>query len=313
MKNLPVKMSLVKVLLGSIFTLLVITLLGIYWFAPFNSTQFFIKSPQNGNFSINSSVYSNMQFYPNMRYPSSNISYEINTTLCNLQRQNNMKRALKRIENLTVLTFYPVSSNPEISITCDNKIVVDKSYFIAGEGGPTNITQTKKFSIIHHGEVLLLRDSNCPVPNVATHELLHALGFAHSKNPNNVMYPVTSCSQTIGQDIPNLINQLYSYPSRPDLAIENVSATIKGRYIDANVTITNEGLIDAGPSTLFISSKNRKIKAEQIAPLPVGSGITFSFANLLAPITVNQLDFSIFANFSELEKSNNKIELILKK
>lgn len=305
---------LVKAIFGGVFALIVFALLGIYWFMPFNSTQLFVKAPANSNFSLNSSqsMYNDMQFYPNMRYTSPNISYTINTTRCSLQKQNNMQEAFKRIENITFLHFYSVNSNPEISVSCDNKVVVNKSYFIAGEGGPVNITQAGKFNVIEQGEVLLLRDSNCQVPNIATHELLHALGFKHSKNPNNVMYPVTDCSQTIGQDIPSLINQLYSYPTLPDLEISNATATIKGRYINANVTIKNEGLQNAAGSTLIISSGNARIRTETVPAIPIGSGITFSFTNLLSPININQLEFNVLTNFSELEKNNNKIELDLK-
>ena len=122
---------------------------------------------------------------------------------------------------------------------------MNENYFVAGEGGPTNISSTNDFNVITHGQVLLLRDSDCPTPNVATHELLHALGFAHSTNPNNVMYPVTNCDQTIGQDIPELINTLYSTPSYSDLSFANASAIIHGRYLDTNISISNNGLNDS--------------------------------------------------------------------
>ncbi len=303
----------VKMTFGGLSAALMIGILLVYWFMPFGATNFTLRQQTNSNFSLNSSIPTNMQFYPNMRYPSSDISYEIDPSLCTLQKQGNIKEALKILENLTVLNFYPVNSNPEISITCDDKVVVNEKYFVAGEGGPVNITQSGDFNVIKHGKVLLLRDSNCQVPNVAIHELLHSLGFDHSKNPNNVMYPVTSCSQTIGQDIPALIDALYAYPSYPDLTVENASAVLHGRYIDANITISNRGLADSTNSVLLMSANGKLLKKTDVNPMPIGSGIMFSFANILAPLSVNQINFTVQTNEPELQKNNNGAELFLKK
>ena len=62
--------------------------------------------------------------------------------------------------------------------------------FIAGEGGPSNITKSGDFSVITHGSILLIKESKCERPNIAIHELLHALGFDHSENPNNHSNPL---------------------------------------------------------------------------------------------------------------------------
>jgi len=303
----------VKATFGGGFAFLVLVLLAVYWFLPFSPVNFYVQSPENSNFSLNSSIPLNMQFYPNMRYPSENISYSINSQLCTLQKQANIKEAMATLENLTVLNFYPVNSNPEISVTCDSKVVVNEKYFVAGEGGPVNITKSGNFNVIKEGKILLLRESSCPTPNVAIHELLHALGFDHSQNPNNVMYPVTSCAQTIGKDIPSLIDEIYSYPPYPDLALQNASAILHGRYIDANITVENTGLADSNGSTLEISVDGKQIKKVNIGPIDIGSGIIFHFANLLTPISVNQIDFSVNSSSEELQKNNNKIELVLQR
>jgi hypothetical protein len=305
-------MDWLKGALGFLFMVIVFSLLILYWFVPFNSVQF-TTSPVNSNFSLNSSVLPQMQFYPNLRYPSANISYYINTSLCSLQRESDMMQALAIIQNLTILNFYPVSSNPEIYMSCDNTVIVNESYFVAGEGGPVNITQTQEFNVITKGEVLLLRDSTCQTPNVAIHELLHALGFVHSANPNNVMYPITSCDQTIGQDIPALLNSLYSVPHYPDLFLENVSATIHGRYLDSNISIVNNGLNDSSIANLVISANDNVVDVEAIPPIPIGAGITVTLTNDWVPITnVSELEYNINATFPQIS-NNSQVVLEIKK
>lgn len=305
-------MEWLKAVLSIFFTVIVLGLLTLYWFAPFNSTELLSKNPSNDNFSLNSSL-ENMQFSPNMRYPSSDITYSLDTTDCSLQRQDDMRRAISIIENLTVLRFLQVTSSPEISISCNNSIVINQNYFVAGEGGATNVTKTDNFNVILNGKVLLLRDSLCPEPNIAIHELLHALGFAHSQNPNNVMYPVTSCSQTIGQDIPDLINQIYSVPSEPDLVLDNVSAIIRGRYLDTNVTIVNNGLAQSGNATLVISADGVILNQQPLQPLGIGEGITYMLGNVWVPnVKVSQLQYDIQSSFTELNKNNNEINLDVK-
>lgn len=310
-------MGVIKIILSLFFFVIVVGLLTVYWFMPFSPVQFISKSPVNPNFNLNSSLLSKMQFYPNMRYPSENISYDIDTKICTLQKRDNIKRALENMENLTMLQFYPVSSNPEISITCNEKVVINKDFFVAGEGGPVNVTKSGDFNIITHGKVLLLRNSNCPNPGIATHELLHALGFVHSKNPDNIMYyKITGCYQTVGKDIPTLINQLYSIQSLPDLAFVNASATMHGRYLDFNVSIVNNGFQDSEESKLIIYTNNNKIKEVLLNPINIGAGISFTFKNILIPNIINNINevkFDITSNFSELEKNNNEIKLEMKK
>lgn len=303
-----------KMVISFILIVVILILLTAYWFAPFNSTEFVTNQPINSNFSLNSSLPQNPQFSSNMRYPTPDISYSLDTIECSLQRQDNIRTAMTIIENLTVLKFYQVDSDPEINISCNNSVIINNNYFVAGEGGPVNVTKTDNFNVITKGEVLLLSDSNCiGEPNVAIHELLHALGFAHSQNPNNVMYPISICSQTIGQDIPNIINQLYSVPSYPNLSIKDVSAVIYGRYLDTNITISNNGLEQSGNATITIYADGVVLDVQDIEPLEIGESITYMFNNIWVPnLKVSQLQYVIQSNFTELDKNNKEISLSVK-
>jgi hypothetical protein len=262
--------------------------------------------PENYNFSL--ANYTNaMQFYPMMRYSDSKISYEI--VDCPLAKKNNMEDAFNLISNNTILDFYP-AQNGKILVTCDSKEKMEGGLFIAGEGGPSNVSIGKKFSVIFNGKIQLIKESSCPRPNIATHELLHALGFNHSENPNNVMYAVTNCKQTISQDIIDMINEIYSIPSYADIAFENVSATISGRYLDTEVNIRNIGLRDSEIFNLEIYAEDKLIKKIELEPIETSSGIRISFKNLGMPFgNFKELKFILSSQFPELDKTNNILVL----
>jgi hypothetical protein len=287
--------------------------LGVYAILPFGETFEFEFVQKNSNFTLGSNIdsSSNFQFYPNMRYPSKEISYKIND--CPLQKQDDMERAFRILENETLLNFFPVQSEEQISVTCDSKTKFDGNLFIAGEGGPSNITQTEIFNVILKGEILLLRDSKCSKPNVAIHELLHALGFDHSQNKNNIMYNISKCSQTIGQDTIDFINEIYLFPSFPDLAFENVSATKKGSYLDLNLTLRNNGLISSEKIKVIIFADGKNIEEINSEPLDVGFGRAIVLKNIFVlDRKINLLEIKIEYEPYELNKENNNIKLNLK-
>jgi len=300
-----------KTFFSFIFFLMVIFLLVLYWFIPFDNLEFGLK-PKNSNFNINSSNSSNMQFYPNMRYSDSKISYKIEN--CTLQKKQDMEQAFEILSNQTLLNFYRISSDPEISVYCDSRNRIEKGLFIAGEGGPTNISLTNNFNVILNGQILLIKDSQCAQPNIALHELLHTLGFAHSSNPNNIMYAVSKCKQTIGLDIIEMINFLYSYPSYPDLTIENISAVMSGRSLDAKLNIKNYGLKDSEDFKILIYADEKLLKEIEMEPLEIGYGRIVSLEKILVTkIKIDQLRFLIKYDFEELDKEDNSVVLEIKK
>tara|TARA_Y100000034_G_scaffold54708_1_gene66996 strand:- start:5515 stop:6426 length:912 start_codon:yes stop_codon:yes gene_type:complete len=294
-----------------LFILFAVSLLILYWFIPIRTIEFGVKS-KNSNFNMNDSIIGNMQFYDNMRYPDSRISYNIYD--CPLQKEDNMKRAIEIISNETILEFYSVDFNEEISITCDSKNKIEKGLFIAGEGGPTNITKTERFNVISHGSILLIKKTLCPKPNVEIHELLHTLGFDHSSNIKNIMYNISRCNQEIGKDTIKLINELYSTPSYSDLSLENISAVMHGKYLDLNISIINNGLKDSERTTIIVSSNKKIIKEIDLDSIKIGSGRLISFSNIWVPkINIQELELFINSSFNEIEKENNKIILEIRK
>lgn len=301
-----------KQVLGIIFLLVVTVLLVLYWFFPFEEIKFNISNTGNSNFTLNNSLNSSMQFYDNMRYPGKDISYRIES--CNLKKEDDMKTAFAILENLTALNFYPVSSKEEIHVTCDEKAKFEGSLFVAGEGGPINITRAENFNVIHNGAITLLRDSNCQKPNIAVHELLHALGFDHSENQNNIMYPVSKCSQQIGQDTLDTINLLYSFPSQPDLNFEGASASMKGRYLDVSFTVRNNGLNNSGQAEVIIYADNKSVKKISLEPIEIGAGRIVTLTNILVfQTSVSELKLRVVSDYEELDKENNEIMLKIKK
>lgn len=296
------------------FIVVVVVMLVIYFFIPLNMTEFDpINLSGNSNFSLSNLDYINMQFYENMRYQDKEISYHIYNE-CSLKKKNGMETAFDTISNLTVIEFYPVLYGEEISVRCSDDYVVEGNMFIGGEGGVTNVTIVDGFHVIFNGEILLIRDSECQTPNIAIHELLHSLGFNHSENSHNIMYETTSCKQIIGDEIPQFLNKIYSVPSEPDLIVDEASAVLRGRYLDTNISIRNNGFEDALASTLIISANGKKIKSIDIVPIEVGYGRKISLTNVwINQANVEEIEFYISSDYSEIDKNNNVYVLYVKK
>ena len=292
------------------FLLIFLLLISGWMFLPYQNWRFETVSG-NPNFSLYNYGKEEMQFYKNMRFSDSRISYRIEN--CPLQKTNDMKRSFEIISNLTLLSFYQKTQDEEIMITCKERTVVEGNLFIAGEGGPTKIISEDNFNVILNGEILLLRQSDCPAPNVGIHELLHVLGFNHSANSNNIMYPISRCGQTIGDDAIELLNNLYLVPSSPDLSLSNASAIMHGRYIDLNFTIKNDGLKKSKPSLVNIYADDKIIKEIDVNSLDIGQGLIVTLTNIgTAKVSVQKIKVEIDYSSEELNKNNNFVVLKIK-
>ncbi len=300
-----------KPIFGFIFLLIVVFLLAMYWFVPFNSGYFSITSSPS-NFSLDNN--SDMQFYSNMRFPESRISYRIED--CTLQKKEDIQRAFEFMEEKTILDFYSVPTNEEIYVTCSSKNVRNENFLVAGEGGPTKSIVAGKFVVIFEGQILLIKDSKCPEPLIAIHELLHVLGFNHSENRKNIMYPIISstCNQELSSDMIDLINELYSIPSHSDLILKDISASLNRRYLDIEATIWNYGFKDAPSSILKIYGNGKEIKSIEVSSMEIGEGRSISLSNIfVSQLNLEELELEVEANFPELDKENNRVILEIKK
>lgn len=292
-----------------ILNLLLIVGLVVYMFNPLGDAEFSFTQETSSNFNLDPQQVE-MQFYENMRFPEKRISYMLESD-CSLQKKTSMREAFDLLENLTILDFYESPLSPEIVVSCQEKRVMRDGLFIAGEGGPTNITEGGKYNVILAGSILLIRDSECQRPNVEIHELLHVLGFNHSENDNNIMYPISKCRQTIGDDIVNRINELYLEDSYSDLAFEDAKAAINGRNLDLNLSIRNDGLRDSEDATIKIIADGDTIKEINLDSLEIGYGVKITLTNLwLKKIKIEELTVSIDSSEPELSKDNNRILLV---
>jgi len=248
------------------------------------------------------------QFYPNMRYPDSQITYKLSST-CSEKKKQNFLEAVQVLESKTVLTFRKtITEKPDITITCSNLSPEpdQKDHFVAGEGGPSLFLNGTRYATILEGEIALYREETCDEPKVALHELLHALGFDHNSNEESIMFPVTNCKQTLDKEIVEEINKLYSPPSLADLAIEKIEANKTGRYLNFELMIGNSGLKKLNSATIEIIVEDEIIKTFTIGEVDIGAKRRLTVSNLRLPRNADEIKFSAKTSEPEITKENNE-------
>ncbi|MBU3913278.1 MAG: matrixin family metalloprotease [Nanoarchaeota archaeon] len=253
-------------------------------------------------------VYSSVeQFYPNMRFKSSRISFYFGNE-CDTEKMERMVQAFQHIENKTGIEFYE-SSSGDIEIRCGTEYKKE-GLFVAGEGGPTGVINGTLFSVITGGQILLLYSQSCSY-NVEIHELLHVLGFGHSSNPKSVMYNLTSCSQVVDEDIMQELASLYSVPGLPDLYFVGISAVKRGNYLNLNFSVRNQGLEDAQGVVVELESDSGTKESFDFGEILLGEGRIFSVQNLRVSLNTKSVSLKIKSDGEELNDANSEVLLTL--
>ncbi len=251
-----------------------------------------------------------VQFYPRMRFPDKKIAYRIEPS-CTLDKQRKIAEAFSVLSEKTILEFVETAREEGIVVLCSNVALTpeQEGHFVAGEGGPTLIINTTRFYIILGAQVALYRPEKCDRPNIALHEIFHALGFDHNTNKQSIMYPVADCSQEIDQYLISTIDELYRVPSAPDLAIAQVSVNKTGRLLDFNISIDNYGLTASENSTLEVYASNELVDSFVLNELGLGKRKLFSVSNLRVPGDATRFTFKVVqtAPGSELSLENNEV------
>ena len=254
---------------------------------------------------------SQVQFYPDMRYPDRNITYHIGDACTEAKRQD-IQEAFATLSQLTILQFTQADPG-EIDILCSDiaPAADQKNHFVAGEGGPTTIINASRYYVILGGKVSLYRSETCDKPQVAIHEILHALGFDHNQNPNSIMYPITNCNQQVDQYIIDTIDNLYKADSLSDLTITDVQGSKSGRYLNFDITVANYGLRDADAVNLSVSADGRFVKEFDLRNIALGTRKVFTVQNLKIPSDTQDITFYVYTTdgTSELSTKNNRADL----
>ena len=250
-------------------------------------------------------------FSENLRFNHNDISYFIDGG-CNSVRRSAMVEAFGLFaERMGIVSFYEVSGDADIDVGCsDDYIEVGEQLFAAGEGGPSRIINTSVFKTIEKGKIVLYDEPRCETPNVEIHELGHVFGFDHSPNPQNIMYNISRCDQKISDDMVDLIFELYSIEALADASIREVKAVTRGRYLDFNITVLNEGLIGIDDINLTIFVDGEEVQVMELGEIGIGYGRTLKATNVRLPSSgIEKIDFVVDSEGSveELNEGNNVV------
>src|SRR3989344_1143627 len=226
------------------------------------------------------------QFYTRMRYSDRTINYHISES-CSEEKAKSMKEALDVIELKTILKFNPTSkANSVLNTLCSD---------------------------ILEGKIALYREGKCDNPNVAIHELLHALGFDHNNNKKSILYPTLECDQQIDDEIIESINRLYKDNSLPDLVFTTANASKSGRYLNFHIEVLNQGLQESRATEISVFADNKLIEAFDIGKISIGAKKILDVEYLDIPIKSKKIEFIVDQknDILEIYENNNDITLNL--
>jgi len=257
------------------------------------------------------------QFYKNMRFQNGTISFGFEPS-CNNEKKERVREAFEIISEQTkVLYFYEAPFiNANIDVACSEEKMenIESNTFIAGEGGPKEIINSTIYPLILGGRILLFKSPKCDYPVVEIHEILHVFGFEHINDSKSIMYPYYECDQTLDKEYSTYLRNLYLVKPLSDLYIEKIEATKKQFYLDFNISIKNQGILDSEKIILSIIVQNENVKDFKIEEIPVGFGRTLSVQNLRLPAfsSTKRITFIINTTSEEYSKTNNEESIVLK-
>jgi hypothetical protein len=246
------------------------------------------------------------QFFPNIRFNHNNITYHF-TEECTEKRREKMLQAFQIIEEKTGIITFAESNEPDILVSCsEEEMRKEKNLFVAGEGGPSELINLSLYSVILKGRIYLYKSSSCDYPVVELHELLHVFGFDHVDNPDLIMHPYANCEQRIHSSYINFLVNLYSVEPLPDLYFESAKMTKSGRYLNFEVIINNQGMIDAKNVSLWVMAEGNKIAEFQLKEIKFGAGKKFWAENLKLPSRgTENIELKIVSVSKEFIEENN--------
>jgi hypothetical protein len=251
-------------------------------------------------------------FSENLRFNHNLISYSIQDD-CDSDRRSDMIAAFNIfVDTVDIISFYEVENEADILVGCsDDFIKLKEDLFAAGEGGPSKIINTSLFKTIEEGKITLYNGGICDYPIVALHELCHVFGFDHSKDPENIMFAVANCEQKMSDDMAELMTKLYSIEALADAKISKLNVTMKGRYIDFNISILNEGMIDIEKIILTVFADEKEVEVLDLGEIGIGYGRTLRMKNVRIPRNIETLKFILDAGNEtrELNDDNNFVEM----
>lgn len=266
--------------------------------------SFEIKYVEKESLGFNDSL---KQFYPNMRFKSSIISYYFGSE-CPQEKVTNMNKAFRYLENKTGMLKFNEQNPGDVEIRCGEQYEKE-GLFVAGEGGPVTILNGTLFSVILTGQILLLYSESCSY-NVELHELLHVLGFDHSSDPRSIMYSVSSCNQILSSDYINEIIRLYGVESLPDLYFSDVRALKRGIYLNLNMTVKNQGLDRSKEVDVSLKKDDKILDSFNLRSIDIGEGKIFTVENFRIPLGTRNIKL-VIGDGRELDMDNNIAELNL--
>jgi hypothetical protein len=286
----------------------------------FNSQKTFILENNN----LNDNVIQNLtgikselsQFYKNMRFQNKSISFGFEPS-CDMVKKERVRKAFDIIaEQTQALSFYEAPFiKAQIDVACSEEKVenIESNSFVAGEGGPKEIINSTIYPLILSGRILLFESPKCDYPVVEIHEIMHVFGFEHINDSKSIMYPYYDCDQTLDKEYSTSLNNLHSTKPLPDLQIETLQATKHQFYLDFNISIKNQGILDSEKMTLNIIVKNENVRKFNIEEIPVGFGRTLTVQNLKLPgfSFPQTITFLLNTTSEEYSKENNEQTITL--